>query len=204
MKQVMTTLLLAIGFSLAGFAQEEDAPRPITGFKKENMFIGGNLTLNAGGFNNTFLIGANPIVGYSVLPRWIDLGVGLNAQYFSSRYVFNNNDRLRSTTVGAGVFTRLFPIKFIFFQAQPEFNYIFQRYDDGAGNKAKETFTAPAFLVGAGYKTNFADGNTYGFLSILWDVIKDPNSPYLDNRGNSLPIIRAGFQVGLGDMRQPR
>jgi len=49
----------------------------------------------------------------------------------------------------------------------------------------------PSLLLGGGYSS--AIGNSAGFyISILYDVIQDPNSPYYRQ-----PIIRAGVGVGL-------
>ena len=43
------------------------------GFKKENVFLGGALSLGFG--SGSFAVGANPEIGYSVA-QWLDAGVG--------------------------------------------------------------------------------------------------------------------------------
>ncbi|MBA3674858.1 MAG: hypothetical protein H0W75_07865, partial [Chitinophagaceae bacterium] len=55
----------------------------------------------------------------------------------------------------------------------------------------------PSFLIGGGYTTSRSDKNSFTYLSILIDVIKDINSPYVDGYGNLVPIIRAGVNIGL-------
>ena len=63
----------------AGFAQDRMPGRVNTytdegtgtGFRKQNLFVGGSLGL--GFADNVFSIGVNPEVGYS-LNRWLDVG----------------------------------------------------------------------------------------------------------------------------------
>jgi hypothetical protein len=194
-------LLLLIGLcctvTLVQAQEEEEAPPKTGGFKKENLFAGGSISLNVA--NRYFLIGANPIFGYKIA-RWMDLGTVVNFQYYSIRTIFNNGERYKNTTAGLGLFTRLYPVNFIFLQAQPEVNYIFERYTNGLGGSAKDNYAVGSFLVGAGYKTGFsrADENTFGFVAVLYDVAKNQRSPYNNVEGNAFLVIRAGFQVALG------
>ena len=74
----------------AGFAQDEEEDRRF--FKKENLFTGGSLSLSF--FNNSFLIGVNPHLGYS-LTRWADVGLVINYNYTSFRDYNYLNDKLR-------------------------------------------------------------------------------------------------------------
>ena len=65
---------------------------------KQNLFTGGTVSL--GFFNNTFLIGANPVLGYSIT-NWAELALQVNFSYNSVRDyngIFNNKltDYLRS------------------------------------------------------------------------------------------------------------
>ncbi|MBV9961895.1 MAG: hypothetical protein JO072_06570, partial [Parafilimonas sp.] len=50
------------------------------GFKKENVFLGGSISLGFG--SGSFAIGANPEIGYS-LAQWIDAGLAFNLNYSS-------------------------------------------------------------------------------------------------------------------------
>jgi hypothetical protein len=56
-----------------------------------------------------------------------------------------------------------------------------------------------SILVGGGYSTGrdpVAKG-VYGYLAVLFDVSRDVNSPYTDNAGRPIPIIRAGVHIPL-------
>jgi hypothetical protein len=199
-------LLLAL-FILSGsflFAQQtEEAEQK--GFKKENLFTGGSISLSF--FNNSFLIGASPVFGYS-LTKWADLGLVGNYNYTSYRDYYTIEDKLHQSVYGGGVFTRLFPVRFLFAQAQFEHNWIHLKYipAPGGGSSFSQTLDGNSLLVGAGYTTGRdPDGrNVYGYLAILFDVLKESNSPYRDNLNRAIPIIRAGFNVPLFQGRGER
>lgn len=165
---------------------------------KENFFTGGSISLSF--FNGAFLAGGNPVFGYS-LTKWADLGIVANYTYASYRDYQVFDDKLRQTVYGGGVFTRLFPVKFLFAQAQVEHNWIKWKYTSvpGSGyNNETQNFSANSFLVGGGYTTGRDPNNksVYGYLAILFDVGSDANSPY-KNGDRTIPIIRAGFNVPL-------
>lgn len=178
------------------FAQDEEVKEK--GFKKEKLFSGG--TVNLSFFNNTFLIGGNPIFGYS-LTKWADVGVVANYNYSSTRDYQYLNDRLRQTNYGGGVFTRLFPVNFLFAQAQFEHNFITQKFvappNSGLQNSTYKT-SGNSFLIGGGYTSGrYPGNNNFFFLALLFDVSNNANSPYTDYLGRPIPVIRAGFNVGL-------
>jgi hypothetical protein len=98
------------------------------------------------------------------------------------------------------VFTRLFPVKFLFAQAQVEHNWIRSKYmyASGAPDYIIKT-SGNSILVGGGYTTGRDPDNksVYGYLAVLFDVGNDANSPYKDGYGRTIPIIRAGLNVPL-------
>ncbi len=157
-----------------------------------NAFVGGSLSLGIG--NGSFNAGLHPHVGYT-LAKWIDVAGVVNFEYQSQRDQFNN--KYHTTVYGIGAFTRIFPVQFIFIQAQPEYNFIQQKYLPASGSSQKFKVDAPSLLLGAGYTTSRSGKNSFTYLSILVDVVKDINSPYVDGFGNLLPIIRAGINIGL-------
>ena len=164
---------------------------------KENLFTGGSISLGFGGGSSysTFIAGLHPHYGYT-LAKWIDVAGVVNIEYQSQRDYYNN--KFRNTTYGAGMFTRIYPVHFLFIQAEPEYNFIKQKYiPNSAGTTLKETLHATSFLIGGGYTTSRSDKNSFTYLSVLVDVIKDINSPYVDGYGNLIPIIRAGVNIGL-------
>jgi len=193
-RYILTLLCLLSAASL--IAQEEEEVKE-KGFKKENLFSGGSISLSF--FNNTFLVGANPVLGYRIA-NWIDAGLVVNYQYSSIRDYYQFDDRLRQTIYGGGAFTRLYPVHFLFAQAQFEHNFITQKYlPPNNGTSARATTSANSMLVGAGYTQGRDKYGNSGFfyLSVLWDVSGSSNSPYTDAYGRSVPIIRAGFNVPL-------
>lgn len=195
MKKLLLVLSLALVSSLLWAQDEKEADK--TPFK-ENLFTGGSISLAF--YNSTFLIGASPVIGYS-LADWVDAGVVVNYNYTSYRD-FNGifNDKLRQTVYGGGGFLKLYPVKFLFAQAQLEHNYIRQKYLAG-GSDYTETAKgqATSFLVGGGYTSGREGrgGEPFYYLAVLFDLSKDIYSPYTDGYGRSIPIIRAGLQIPL-------
>lgn len=194
MKQ-WTLLLALIACTLTGFAQDEEEVDEKRGFKKENLFTGGSLSLGFG--NRSFSAGVSPVFGYKIAD-WIDAGIVGNYQYSSYRHYFAIDDKLRQSTYGGGVFTRLYPFNFIFAQAQFEHNFITVKYiPPYGGSTQKYTTSANSLLVGAGYAEGRVPGMPSSFfsLAILFDLSGNENSPYMDNQGKPVPIFRAGLNI---------
>ena len=167
------------------------------GFKKENLFTGGSvsLTFSSGAFG----AGVNPVLGYKIA-NWVDAGIVLNYNYTSYSDYFVNNDKLRQTIYGGGVFTRLFPVNFLFLQGQVERNQLQLKYSEPSGfSNFEEERTVNSLLVGGGYTTGRQAGrNTVFFhLAVLFDISDNEDSPYTDQRGKPTPIIRAGINIPL-------
>src|SRR3954466_5224949 len=168
--------LLALSFiciRMLAFAQDEPQEEERKGFKPENLFTGGTISLSF--YNNSFLVGANPVFGYS-LTKWADLGLVFNYTYMSQHDYPSLNDKLRQSVYGGGVFTRLFPVRFLFAQAQVEQNWIRLKYiyPNGAGD-VTDNKSASSVLVGGGYTSGRdPDGKSaYGYLAVLFDVTKN-------------------------------
>jgi hypothetical protein len=181
------------------FAQEQNDESGTKGFNKENFFVGGSIS--AAISSGIFGIGGNPEFGYS-LTKWADFGIVGNYNYTSYRE-FRGSNRLHQTIYGGGVYTRLFPVKFLFAQAQMEHNWIVQKELFAGGASDKTNLSSNSLLVGVGYTTgrNPMSKSGYGYLAILFDVLGEGNSPYVgydyDVNGNishySIPVIRAGY-----------
>jgi len=192
----IAALALAGCLLLTQAAQAQDEEEK-AGFGKDRLFSGGSISL--GFSNNTFQMGANPMLGYNIAD-WIDAGIVVNYIYTSYRDVYEFNDRLRQSMYGGGAFTRLYPIRFLFAQAQVEHNFIKQKYiPNGGGSSTSDTKGANSLLLGAGYSTNRypGSGQPFFYLAVLFDVLNEQYSPYTDAYGRSIPIIRAGVQVPL-------
>lgn len=164
---------------------------------KQYAFSGGSLSL--GLFNNTLLVGAHPVIGYN-LTNWADVALQLNYSYNSIRDfngIFNN--KLRQTTYGGGGLVRLYPVRFLFAQAQLEHNFVRQKNIPVTGPAEVRHQQAGSVLVGGGYTSGRfgRGGGPFYYLSVLFDVSGNIYSPYTDAYGRSVPVIRAGLQFPL-------
>jgi hypothetical protein len=192
MKKIMITMLCC-GAVFGAQAQSESTAKG--GFQKDKLFTGGSLSLGFG--SGYFLGGVNPVLGYS-LTSWLDAGIAVNYTFTQQKDISVFDDKARQSLYGGGVFTRIFPVRFLFAQAQLEHNFInFKYYPAGGGNVIREDRNATSLLVGPGYTTGRGEGTAYGFVSVLWDVMKNENSPYVDGNGRLTPQIRAGINIPL-------
>lgn len=201
--------VIAALFALLGtvHAQDEVSEKE-GGFKKENLFTGGSVSLGFGSYS--FQAGASPMLGYS-LAHWIDAGITANYNYasYSNVNLSDPNDKLRSTTYGAGAFARLYPINMAFLQVQYEHNFVNQKLIPGNGEAySKNSQQANSLLLGVGYASGRfpGSGQPFFYFSLLFDVLRNPYSPYVSNTGSILPILRGGVQVPIfqGKHRVPR
>jgi len=194
MKKYISLIFLLIFFQQLHAQDEEEEEKK--GFKKENLFTGGSISLSF--FNNAFLVGVNPVLGYS-LTKWADAGIVTNFNYTSYRDYQVFDDRLRQIIYGGGIFTRLYPVRFIFVQAQAEHNFITLKYRPPNGISSSVKTSGNSLLVGGGYTTGRypGSGNSFFYVAILFDVSGNDSSPYTDAYGRIIPIIRAGIQIPL-------
>lgn len=197
-------LLLSICIMTASYSQgrkyekEEAEKEEVKGFKKENLFTGGNLQLAFG--NNTTQLGVGPFFGYSI-NRYVDVAASVNVNYVSQRDNIQFDDKLRQTTIGPGAFVRVFPINIIFAQVQYEHNFIKQRYKSPPNqNQPDQTgsIDVNSVLVGGGLATGRNQYNkSFFYFSVLWDVSRVQGSPYTDGANRAVPIIRTGYNIAL-------
>jgi hypothetical protein len=171
---------------------------PETGFKKQNLFLGGSLGLGFGSYN--FNIGVNPELGYS-LNKWLDVGAVVNFNYNSMRadqnYMYNANISSKQFTYGGGVFGRAYVLPFLFLTAQPEFNWTsITEKDMSSEVQYRYDANAPSLLLGIGYGQRVV-GQSGFYIALMFDAISNKNSPYNDVNGHPLPVLRAGFDFYL-------
>jgi hypothetical protein len=197
MKRIFAAVaLLFIVISVS--AQEEETVPETKGFKKERVFFGGGI--NVGFSSGTFQIGVLPEVGYSVT-NWLDAGLAFSANYYSIKPDFNFGVRQNTFAYGAGVFTRLYPVKFLFLQVQPELNWSSTKLTDpSTGNSGKYNYNSTSLLGGIGYSQRVI-GQSNFYVLLMMDLMRDINSPYLDASGNPDPIFRTGFNIYLRSNR---
>ena len=212
MKKWFVTICCLCLISAVVVAQDDEEAQK--GFKKENLFTGGSITISF--FNNQTLLGANPIFGYTIA-KWVDAGFAFNYVYSGARDYNEYNDKIRQTTWGPGLFTRIYPFRFLFAQAQFEHNFSTLNYTAAPGSlnyvSGKVNTDASSLLVGGGFAQGRVRGsNSFYYISILFDVLKNINSPYVNvsynpndptqQRVNVTPIIRAGFNIALFQRRR--
>ena len=163
------------------------------GFKKENVFLGGSLSLGFG--SGSFAVGGNPEVGYSI-GRFLDAGLIFNLNYYSQKDLYNDGSSYSSFNYGGGVFLRAWPVPFLFAQVQPEINWI--SYTEKYANVPdyKNTVNAPSLITGIGYGQHMVGQGNYFFMIGL-DLLNEKYSPYSDGYGHAYPIIRGGFDIYL-------
>jgi len=197
MKKTLLSLLILISGTVLLAQDNYDGENENPGFKKENVFLGGAISLGFG--SGSFAIGANPEVGYSIA-KWLDAGLIFNINYFSQTDYYNSDIKYSNFNYGGGVFTRVYPLPFLFLQLQPEYNWITytNKYNDQV---AKETYSAASFIGAIGYGQRIVGQASY-FFSIGLDLMTNKYSPYLDGYGHPYPIIRGGFDIYLKPSRK--
>ena len=209
MKKVFLCLLILISVKVLhaqdNYDNNNNNDYESKGFKKENVFLGGSISLGFGSGN--FGVGANPEIGYS-LSQWLDGGVVFNLNYNSQRYydAYSGADigKVSSFNYGAGVFVRAYPVNFLFVQLQPEENWINYNTKDFSTNiHLKSKVNAASLIGGIGYSQRVVTQGSYFFMIGL-DLLTNQNSPYRDSYNHALPIIRGGFDVYLHPARKPK
>lgn len=192
-------------------AQREDEEEKGLGFRQENVFIGGSITLGFGsssgyGGGTKFVIGANPEIGYTIV-NWVDAGIVFNTIYSSMKFSdYNYRYRQTALNLGVGAFVRIFPVSNFFLQAQPEFNtikYTQKNLDQSNVPVISQKVKANSFLVGVGYGQRVV-GKFNFFTVIMMDLGKEYNSPYRNNYNEAIPIIRSGFNWYLRPSKKRR
>ena len=192
---VSTVLLLSV-LKAQKIKEEED--EKTGGFKKENLFVGGNVALGFG--TGSFSFGLGPYFGYS-LNKYVDVAVSLNYNYISLRDYQVFGDKKRYSVIGPGGFVRIYPVKFLFAHAQYEQNFFKVKYIPAPNSfyqAEQDKISVGSLLVGPGFASGRdADNKTFYYISVLFDVAKNINSPYVDGSGRINPVIRAGFNIAL-------
>jgi len=192
MKKVIFVVLL-INLALAVKAQDEEEEEGSRGFKKEKLFTGGNLIISF--YTGGMVLGVSPHLGYSIT-SWLDAAASLNFTYSGETDPYNN--KLRQTNIGPGAFIRIFPFNFFFAQAQYEHNFLNLKAIPSNSPSFYIREDVNSLLLGGGIASGRSKGNnTYYFFSIMVDVLKLENSPYVDSYGRLIPVIRAGFNIAL-------
>ncbi len=202
-KKLIYLMLFVLSNSIILNAQEVVKTMP--SMNVNPLFIGGNLVI--GGGAGSFQLGLNPEI-YKRVNDYVDIGAATNLFFQSFNPTISNGlpgISSRSFQLGAGAFTRIWPIEKFFIQVQPEYNYTWSRFKDrgtegiNAGASRSISFGAESLLAGIGYGSRSENGMTY--FSVMIDLLKNTNSPYRDSYNRANPIIRAGFAFPIRSKR---
>ena len=186
MKKIILFFLLSVVIINISLAQEK------TGFDKSKLFLGGNFGLGFGSY--TTAINISPQLGYHFNSVFA-AGVGVNYAYYNYKFYDNTNTlyaRDIYSYAGVNVFGRVYPIQYLFFQAQPELNYIWGKqkyYYPDAESKIPNQFV-PSLLLGGG--AAIPAGRGAFTISILYDVLQNSLSPYYRQA-----VYGFGFNIGF-------
>jgi len=192
---VVLTLVLYVPSALAQRYRGEgnDVPEreEKPGFDKSKLFVGGNFGLSFGDYS---IVNISPQLGYR-FNDYFAAGAGVNFQFTSSKYRdFNGNSTYKQAygVTGLNIFGRVYPIKYIMAQVQPELNYVWgkEKYYDGSPDVKIPGKLVPALLLGGG--AVIPQGNGALVIMVQFDVLNQPQSPY----GNR-PIYNFGYNIGL-------
>ena len=176
--------------AINSFAQQNEVDEQKGKFKTENIFMGTSLNLGLAG--RSFNVGLNPEIGYSIT-KWLDGGMSFNINYFSQNASEYSSTRFRNFNFGGGPFLRVWPLNFLHFQIQPEYNWISSNQKNvQTGQSATYKYQTGSLLVGVGYGTHII-GSHYSYVTLMIDVLQNFNSPYRDQYNDPVPVVRAGF-----------
>jgi hypothetical protein len=185
-KFTATCLFFLIGIS-AALAQPAKRENPYAGLPfKDRVVFGGDFGLS---FGTITFIRIAPMLGYRISDRLI-VGGGPSYQYFSdNRFI----PTFTSSIYGMSAFGQFVAFNNIFLQVQPEVLNVEDRFpkQSPTGEIFYDRVTIPVLFVGGGIG-QFNSSGSGVFVSVLYDVIQDPNSPYPGNA-----VIRIGGFFGF-------
>lgn len=174
---ILSALFLFI--SLYSYSQPEEEVEPNKVNWKEDIFFGGNISLQ---FGTITYINVSPRIGYRITDEF-HAGVGATYIYFS-----RSDIDFQDTRWGGSVFSRYFVTPELFAHAELETlqtNY----WDDRFSPPEFVKRFVPSFMIGGGYMQRLGKrGGLY--LMALYVLNHDPiTSPY----GSSPLLLRGGI-----------
>lgn len=173
MKKVRIVLLAMICLIASTILKGQKNDNPYKGVAfKDRITIGGDLGLSFG--NQLTYIRVAPLLGYIVSPK-ITIGAGPSFQYWEDKRFIPS---LETTIYGGSTFGRYFVLEQLFLQAEFEvLNLDEINFSPSSDFSSRDRVTIPVFFVGGGYSQRSAGGSGF-FVSVMYDLIGDLNSPY--------------------------
>jgi hypothetical protein len=168
-----------IGSMVSQANAQDDAPLEKKGFDKSRLFGGGNFALN---FGNITIVNISPQLGYR-FNDYLAAGVGVNAQYSSFRtlnaYDGSTYSRENYGVAGLNIFGRVYPIKQVLIQLQPELNNVWGKvkYYDPANEIRLKGKLVPSLLAGAGGAIPMGGAGAF-IVMAQYDLLQSERTPY--------------------------
>ncbi|MGB8190278.1 MAG: hypothetical protein WCF67_00095 [Chitinophagaceae bacterium] len=184
MLRKLTLCLLLAALALGARAQDEEEEEPKKGFDKEKLFFGGNFGLGFG--SNQTSINISPQVGYQ-FNRYFAAGAGINFVYASYKYDWLGYKE-NYGVAGLNIFGRVYPIRVILVQLQPEMNYVWGKVKyDGGGEAKIDSKLVPSLLAGGGAAIPLGQRGVM-LVMLQYDLLQRPLNPYGKD-----PFLTVGF-----------
>ena len=189
MKKVYLLVLFAL-VAAVSFAQDEE-PVERRGFDKSRLFLGGNFGASFGDYT---LVNVSPQLGYR-FSNFFAAGAGVNFIYSSLKYRDLNDNPVykdASAVTGLNLFGRIYPLRQVMLQVQPEMNYTWgkRKYFDGLPDAKLPNKFVPSVLLGAG--AAIPSGPGAFMIMMQYDVLQNERSPY-----GSRPFLSFGYNMGF-------
>jgi len=211
MKHIIWVLLVFVGISCAcaqdvytssGKPGYHKKTKKVKGYDPSKLVVGGGFT--AGFADGYVAAGISPIVGYRFTDHFL-AGVGLGYLYSQSPDPEFSPPNWPSTyydkesLVSPNLWAHYYVWRGLYIAGTFEYNFIWlsqpDAYYDQYGNpyiqQDKLNVAVPCLLIGPGFKMPLG-GRVSAFGELLYDVLQQPNSPYLNQ-----PVIRFGIAAGI-------
>jgi hypothetical protein len=145
------------------------------------IYWGGELGLS---FGDYFAISIIPMLGYKVTPQF-HVGAKIGYAYTEDK---RYETKITSHNYGGSLFSRYLIYKGIYAHAE----FVYWSYKYQTENLEGDRNWVPFVLLGGGYVMPVSASASL-FVEVLWDVLRDDNSPY----DSSSPFVKVGVGVGF-------
>jgi hypothetical protein len=214
MKQLITVLLITLGFTASaqevytssgrpvGAKQKQQKKQEPQGFDWNRIVVGGTLGFGMG--DNTVAFSIAPVIGYRITDK-LAAGIGFGYQYYKQKDFFeivdyNTNNvyyrDYKASMMSASVWARYLIFDKLFVHAEYEHNFFkFNdyefNYNTNQVDASKLRIDVPSVLLGVGYRQPISE-NASVYIMGFYDVLQKEYSPY---KGSIQP--RIGFTIGF-------
>jgi hypothetical protein len=158
------------------------------GFSVQKIFVGGDLGFGFGSYNT--YVDVSPLAGYR-FNKWLAAGVKLNFNFASQKSYTDPTQNESYTILGGGVFGRIYPLRWLYLQVEPEYNVYSANIKSSGTVLASETHDVVSLLIGGGYVQQISSKAAITF-GIMYDVLQNEYSPYY-----GIPVFQGGININL-------